>query len=153
LAGERFAPAGLPGERFSPAELIGGRIAPAGSSDERLALELEGVRLEATAVAEGAGRWMTLRGVHVFAISRDPAGDLGAGGVPDAERLQAPLPGKVIQVAVQSGQTVAAGDVLVVLEAMKVEHQITAPHAGRVKALRFKEGDLVQRGDPLVELE
>jgi len=36
---------------------------------------------------------------------------------------------------------------------MKVEHPITAPHAGRIKALRFKEGDSVQRGDLLVEME
>jgi 3-methylcrotonyl-CoA carboxylase alpha subunit len=118
-----------------------------------LSLEIEGVRLEATVYAEGAERWVTVRGVHRFATSRDPADGLGAGGIPDAERLQAPLPGKVIQVAVQPGQAVAAGTVLLVLEAMKVEHQITAPHAGRVKALRFKAGDVVQRGDPLVELE
>lgn len=147
-------PEAKPGDgRLAPTGLADERFALSGLADERFALDIEDVRLEATVYAEGAERWITVRGVHVFATSRDPADEQGAGGVPDAERLQAPLPGKVIHVAVQAGQSVAAGTVLLVLEAMKVEHQITAPHAGRVKALRFKSGDRVQRGDLLVELE
>jgi len=121
--------------------------------DERLALDLEGVRLEATVYAEGDGRWVTLRGMHLTATSRDPADEPAGAAGADAQRLQAPLPGKVVKVAVKAGQSVAAGEVLVLLEAMKVEHPITAPHAGRIKALRFKEGDSVQRGDLLVEME
>jgi biotin carboxyl carrier protein len=116
-------------------------------------MDLDGVRFEATTYASGANRWLTVRGVHVLATAHNPADGSTGGTVLDADRLQAPLPGKIIKVVVQAGQAVKANDVLVLLEAMKVEHQITAPHAGRVKTLRFKEGDTVQRGDQLVELE
>ncbi len=121
--------------------------------DGRLVLDLGDVRLGVTWFARGEERWLTVRGVHLQAACRDPAEHVGVGPEDTAERLQAPLPGKVIKLMIKPGQRVAAGDVLVLLEAMKVEHAITAPAAGRVKALLFKEGDLVQRGDQLVELE
>lgn len=66
--------------------------------------------------------------------------------------LTTPLPGVVAAVAVSAGQTVAAGDVLMVIEAMKMEHTITAPHAGTVQAIHFARGDRVPEGSTLLEL-
>jgi 3-methylcrotonyl-CoA carboxylase alpha subunit len=71
----------------------------------------------------------------------------------DQVALSAPMPATVIALKVARGQEVAAGDLLVLLEAMKMEVPITAPRAGRVTSLACREGDLVQPGVPLLELE
>jgi len=119
----------------------------------RLRLDIQGVRLDVTWFARGDERWLTLRGAHFQAECLDPADHARVGLEEGAERLVAPLPGKVVKLAVQPGQRVAAGEVLMLLEAMKMEHLITAPIAGRVKGFRFKEGDQVQRGDLLLDLD
>ncbi|MGL4318413.1 MAG: acetyl/propionyl/methylcrotonyl-CoA carboxylase subunit alpha [Pseudomonas sp.] len=67
--------------------------------------------------------------------------------------LTAPMNGSIVRVLVEPGQVVEAGTALVVLEAMKMEHSIRAPHAGTVKALYCAEGDMVSEGAALVELE
>ena len=67
--------------------------------------------------------------------------------------LSAPMPGKVVKIFVQEGAEVKKGEVLMVLEAMKMEHKIVAPKDGKIKVLRFKEGDRVSQGEDLVELE
>ena len=59
------------------------------------------------------------------------------------------MPGKVLKLAVGEGATVSAGDVLVVLEAMKMEHELVAPAAGTVAELRVAEGDQVDAGSAL----
>jgi 3-methylcrotonyl-CoA carboxylase alpha subunit len=66
--------------------------------------------------------------------------------------LTTPLPGVVVAVPVQEGQTVAAGEVLMVIEAMKMEHSITAPHDGVVRAIHFARGDRVPEGSELLAL-
>ena len=71
----------------------------------------------------------------------------------DQVALSAPMPATVIAVKVAPGQEVAAGDLLVLLEAMKMEVPIKAPRAARVKAIACREGELVQPGVPLLELE
>ena len=82
-------------------------------------------------------------------LPRFPTGEeaLGEGA------LVAPMPGKVIKLAVAEGAEVEAGDVLVVLEAMKMEHELTAPAAGTVADLRVAEGDQVEAGAPLAVVE
>jgi 3-methylcrotonyl-CoA carboxylase alpha subunit len=62
----------------------------------------------------------------------------------DQLALSAPMPATVVTIEVTPGQEVAAGDLLVMLEAMKMELAIRAPRAGRVKALACREGELVQ---------
>jgi 3-methylcrotonyl-CoA carboxylase alpha subunit len=66
--------------------------------------------------------------------------------------LTTPLPGVVVSVAVSVGTRVSAGDVLMVIEAMKMEHTITAPHAGTVKAIHFSRGERVPEGSELLEV-
>ena len=66
--------------------------------------------------------------------------------------LSAPMPGSVIEVSVAVGQQVRAGDLLLTLEAMKMELPIRAPRDGVVSAVRCAPGELVQPGPPLVEI-
>lgn len=67
--------------------------------------------------------------------------------------LRAPIPGSIIDVAVNIGQAVHDGDVALVLEAMKMESDIHFDKAGKVKKIHVSRGDNVQEGDPLIELE
>ena len=105
--------------------------------------------------AEGDRRWLTLRGRHIFFQAEDPALTTGRtpGGEEATERLRAPLPGKVLKLEVSEGDQVAPEQVWLVLEAMKMEHKVTAPFAGYVKRILFAEGDLVNRDDQLIEME
>lgn len=66
--------------------------------------------------------------------------------------LTAEMPGQVMDVRVSEGDSVQAGDVLLVLEAMKMEIRVTAPHDGTVSALKAAPGDVVERGQVLAEV-
>lgn len=72
----------------------------------------------------------------------------GAGG-----GLTAPMPGKIIAVMAEAGQSVTAGDKLVVMEAMKMEHTISAPVSGTVREVFFGVGDQVDDGAELIAIE
>jgi 3-methylcrotonyl-CoA carboxylase alpha subunit len=67
--------------------------------------------------------------------------------------MVSPLPGVVRRVAVRIGEWVEAGDVLVLVEAMKTEHRISAARAGRVLRVLVAEGQEVTAGTTVVELE
>ena len=67
--------------------------------------------------------------------------------------LRAPMPGLVVRVMVETGQKVAAGTGLVVLEAMKMENELKAPAAGTVSLIRTQAGAAVEKGQVLVEFE
>ena len=61
----------------------------------------------------------------------------------------APMPGKILEIKVSVGQTVAQNDVVLILEAMKMENEIVAESAGTVTAVYVSAGDMVNPGDPL----
>jgi biotin carboxyl carrier protein len=67
--------------------------------------------------------------------------------------LRAPMPGRVRRVAHAAGETVARGQVVLVLEAMKMEHAIRAPRDGVLRSVRVREGDLVDAGVELAEID
>lgn len=67
--------------------------------------------------------------------------------------LAAPMNGVIVSVMVEKGQQVEAGQTLVIMEAMKMEHTIQAPENGLVSEIFFKEGELVTEGDVLIDLE
>ncbi|BAL97677.1 acetyl/propionyl/methylcrotonyl-CoA carboxylase subunit alpha [Rubrivivax gelatinosus] len=79
-----------------------------------------------------------------IAHAGDHAGETG--------RLSAPMPGKIVAIAVEAGQAVRRGQALAVLEAMKMEHTITAPRDGVVEALLVRAGDTVAEGSELLRL-
>ena len=69
-----------------------------------------------------------------------------------AAAITAPMPGNINAVKVTSGQAVKEGDVLIILEAMKMENEITAPKAGKVGQIFVQKGATVETGAPLVEV-
>jgi acetyl-CoA/propionyl-CoA carboxylase biotin carboxyl carrier protein len=77
----------------------------------------------------------------------------GGGGGSSSASLPAPLQGTVFKVVVEAGAEVAEGDLICVIEAMKMENEITAHRAGKVTSLAIKEGDAVNSGDTLATIE
>ena len=76
-----------------------------------------------------------------------------ADGAAEGGRLTAPMPGKVIALLAQPGQAVKQGQPLAVMEAMKMEHTISAPRDGTVAELLHAVGDQVAEGGELLRLE
>lgn len=77
----------------------------------------------------------------------------GSGPIDETKVCRSPIAGVVVKVAVQPGQTIQSGDVLMILEAMKMETTITSPVAGKVAKINAAVGDSVQSGQILVEFE
>ena len=73
-------------------------------------------------------------------------------GAAGAVSVKAPMPGNILDVKVAAGASVKAGDVLVILEAMKMENEIVAPQDGTVASINVNKGDTVNSGDVLVSM-
>lgn len=69
-----------------------------------------------------------------------------------ANSIVAPMPGSVFKILVGEGETVRSGDIVVTIEAMKMENQIRATMDGKVAKVHVKEGDVVAEGAPLISL-
>ncbi len=79
-----------------------------------------------------------------------PAQAPAAAPVASGEKVTAPMPGTILDVKVSQGASVKKGDVLLVLEAMKMENEIMAPCDGTIKQVTVAKGASVNSGDPLV---
>lgn len=66
--------------------------------------------------------------------------------------VDAPMPGNILDIKVSNGASVKAGDVLLILEAMKMENEIVAPQDGTVASVNVNKGDTVEAGQTLVSL-
>ena len=75
-----------------------------------------------------------------------------AAGAAGAVTVKAPMPGNILDVKVAAGASVKAGDVLIILEAMKMENEIVAPQDGTVASINVNKGDTVNSGDVLVSM-
>ena len=84
-----------------------------------------------------------------FSAGAGPGGATAARGA----RIKPPMPGKIVSVAVQEGDEVKAGQVLVILEAMKMQNEIPSPGPGTVKKVHVKPGQNVEGKDILIEIE
>jgi acetyl/propionyl-CoA carboxylase alpha subunit len=108
----------------------------------------DGTHLVAYGVADGGRTWVFLDGLtHVIEPPRRRRP-----GSQDESALAAPMPATVTQIHVSAGQVVAPGDLLVTLEAMKMELPIRASSRGTVIAINCRVGELVQPATPLVEV-
>ncbi|MFA7291468.1 MAG: acetyl/propionyl/methylcrotonyl-CoA carboxylase subunit alpha [Rhodocyclaceae bacterium] len=119
---------------------------------DRIAVELDDRRLIASVIAAGAKRHIFLNG-QTWIIERDDPLHLVEAGGAHGGGLTAPMPGKVVALLAQPGAKVEKGAPLLILEAMKMEHTITAPKNGVVKAFCYAAGDQVADGAELVEFE
>jgi 3-methylcrotonyl-CoA carboxylase alpha subunit len=124
-----------------------------GRQSDGLEAEVSG-RVERVQVA-ASGRNLELfrRGRHVSLRVAHTEDSLQASTEADAGTLVTPLPGIVVAVHVSAGQKVARGAPLITLEAMKMEHTVSAPYAGTVERLPFGLSDRVGAGSVLVELK
>lgn len=116
----------------------------------RLHLRVDGRPYRAFYARDGATRQLAV-GERRLGLSRSD-GQTRRGRAEAEGNLTSPMPGQVLKVAAHVGQRVAKGDVLLIIEAMKMEHTIRAPWAGVVAALHFKEGEMVTPGASLAEV-
>ncbi len=141
------------------------------ASRVRIAVGRQESTLPVTAGAEGELAWTAQPGASsAESIVLDVEGRAYRGGLAEAPTVDAsvgraqrehgavatvvaPMPGQVIAVRVAEGDSVEAGQTLVVLEAMKMENAVTAPAVATVSRMLVEAGQQVQRGDSLVELE
>ncbi|MEU1074896.1 MULTISPECIES: biotin carboxylase N-terminal domain-containing protein [unclassified Streptomyces] len=116
-----------------------GRVSPG-----QVSVELDGVTHTFTTAASPEGTWLGRDGDSWHVLDHDPvAASLGGAARGGADTLAAPMPGTVTVVKVAVGDEVAAGQSLLVVEAMKMEHVISAPHAGTVTELDVSPGSTV----------
>jgi 3-methylcrotonyl-CoA carboxylase alpha subunit len=122
---------------------------------DRIVLQVAGERIAGRVRVDLRGVDVTCEGrTYRLPFTSPPAlGDARASASGGAGAIVSPMPGKIVKVAVSPGDTVAERDLLVVLEAMKMEHRIEATRAGVVKSVAVVPGGLVTGGAMLVELE
>jgi methylmalonyl-CoA carboxyltransferase small subunit len=82
-----------------------------------------------------------------------PAAPVAAGPVNEEKVCRSPITGTVVKVLAQPGQAIQVGDALLVLEAMKMETNITAPVSGKLASVKVAPGESVQSGQVVVEFE
>lgn len=121
----------------------------------QFALELNTRHIQAIIAQDDLRRYVAISG-NTWILERTqprqhkrPRGQ----GMPGQGSLEATMPGLVRDVLVSAGDSVERGDTLVLLEAMKMELRISAPHAGQVRAVHCQAGQVVERGQTLVEIE
>ena len=117
-----------------------------------LIARLDGRTLRATTVEHGARITVMLAsGTHEFTFIDNLAWERDAGAAVGG--LTSPMPGRIVEIRARAGDSVQRGDTLVIIEAMKMEHAVIAPADGKVAALHFQTGDMVDEGVELLRLE
>ena len=125
-----------------------GSLGPKG----RLEALINGLEIRATVVAIGHERWIILAG-RTHRLVRSSPGLRGAASYQTPGRVAAPMPGKISAVHVRAGDHVQIGQVLMVLEAMKMEHAMNATRDGVIERVCYSEGDQVAEGDELLVID
>jgi len=121
------------------------------SQGDGLWVQFNGQRIHSTVHAQGELRHVfTPQGAARISLL-DPLAHAGE-AAQEGGRLTAPMPGKVVSFAVKAGDKVKAGQALAVMEAMKMEHTISAPQDGTVAELLYAPGDQVTEGAELLKL-
>ncbi len=137
--------------RFRVAGLDGiGEVGAVRHGATGISADIGGEAVHGHVVETGSGIEVRSAGQSWRLALKAPRRDAVAGG--GDGRIMAPMPGRVLAVDVAAGQTVAEGDRLLVLEAMKMEHRLTARAAGTVMAVHIAAGDQVADGMLLVEI-
>ncbi len=120
-----------------------------GEARQTITVEVDGRRVE---VSLPGGLMIGGVADHVSPPSGAPSGE-GADAANDADTVIAPMQGNVVKVAVEDGQQVAEGDLVIVLEAMKMENPVTAHKAGIVTGLAVQPGAFITQGAPIAQLK
>ena len=118
----------------------------------RLRATLPGGEKTGNAIVAGESVWVTVEG-EVFVFDTRHRSRQDRRGARDQAAFTPPMPATVVRIAVKPDQSVHAGDVLISLEAMKMELPIRAPQDGVVRAIHCREGELVQPDQSLLDFE
>ena len=105
---------------------------------KNLIVTVNGVAYNVT-VEEGTGA----------AVASAPVASAAPAGAAGSVTVTAPMPGNILDVKVKAGDSVKAGDTLLILEAMKMENEISAPQDGTIASVNVRKGDVVNSGDLL----
>ena len=134
-------------------EAVSAELVP-GMTDGEFLLEIDGHAIPVHVATRGDVHFVQIDGrVHRVEVpnalerarrAADPSGG--------AENLAAPMPGTVVEIAVEPGQVVAGGDLLLTIESMKLQTAITAPHDARVEEVCVSAGANFDQGDALIRL-
>ncbi|PUA20344.1 acetyl/propionyl/methylcrotonyl-CoA carboxylase subunit alpha [Glaciimonas sp. PCH181] len=122
-----------------------------GNAGKNFTLTLDGQTVRGTVVREADTFHIFTAGTHTTLVYTDPMAHAGEAEI-EGGRLTAPMPGKIVAIHVRKGNTVEQGAPLLVMEAMKMEHTISAPGAGVIEEILFEVGDQVADGTQLLRL-
>lgn len=118
--------------------------------------EVEVEKGEAVIKSEFDAATVSVAPVAASAVSPAPQASAAPVAAPaaaaSASAITSPMPGNINAIKVTSGQSVKEGDVLIILEAMKMENEITATRAGKIGKIFVQKGASVETGTPLVEV-
>lgn len=117
-------------------------------------ITVNGVAYDVAVEELGAGAVPTAAPVVAAPVAAAPVAAPApvASGAAGSVKIAAPMPGKILAVKANAGQAVKKGDVVMILEAMKMENEITAPEDGTVASINVAVGDSVESGDTLASL-
>ena len=115
---------------------------------KNLIVTVNGVAYNVT-VEEGTGAAVASAPVAAPAPAAAPAASAAPAGAAGSVTVTAPMPGNILDVKVKAGDSVKAGDTLLILEAMKMENEISAPQDGTIASVNVRKGDVVNSGDLL----
>jgi biotin carboxyl carrier protein len=119
-------------------------------------LELSGERIPVAVTDVTRGGTAAVRAAVPAVVGPSPSTEATAPATPvhvAGEGIRAPMPGRIVDVLVQVDDTVETGDVVLILEAMKMENELRAPRRGTVTSVLVKKGDPAEGGQLLVTLE
>jgi acetyl/propionyl-CoA carboxylase alpha subunit len=122
---------------------------------KQIEVEIDGQLIKGYAVLKNGVLWTHVNGetwtTETAAKRRGSKKSGASAGNPN--EIAAPMPGKIIKISAPQGSQVAAGDVVIVMEAMKMEYTLKAQAAGRVSEIRCAAGEQVPLGQVLAKLE
>jgi geranyl-CoA carboxylase alpha subunit len=121
--------------------------------DDRVAAILDGRPVQAWVVRDGMQWWFQSEGIELAMEDRRLQPSRTRDDRRGGREVIAPMHGRVVQLLVEPGQAVQAGALVAVIEAMKMEHRLTAPATGAVRAVHVRTGEQVAARRVLVELE
>jgi 3-methylcrotonyl-CoA carboxylase alpha subunit len=155
--GEQYAVEARRGTGHAWRLLVGGEasvVEVLSSGKGKIRATVDGRDLQGGFAAHDRGILVSL-GSSTWRLERPAPPDVDRAGADAAEgaSLTAPMPGTVVKVLVEEGDEVEEGQTLLVLEAMKMEQSIAAPHAGKVRTLAYEQGARVPGGAVLAEVE
>jgi biotin carboxyl carrier protein len=119
-------------------------------------VEFNGTKSTVCCVIKKNKSYIDIDGLLIeLAVPGDDGNNAGgaAGMVGEKDKIFAPMPGKIVKLLVKNGEDVKLKQPLVIVEAMKMEHQVNSPSDGKVKSINFADGDQVDTETPIIELD